>query len=138
MIDPREISSEPALSVAEIAPVYAVASALARQDGRGLARRQLLDLAGRGYALSVLKPEAAGDPVVALIHTGLAGAADVFAALTPREREVAALVAQGHGNKRIAVLLGISVATVKDHVHRILAKTGLHTRAAVAAAWQRR
>jgi DNA-binding NarL/FixJ family response regulator len=51
---------------------------------------------------------------------------------------VAALVAGGHANKRIAAMLGISVATVKDHVHAILTKTALATRAAVAAEWQRR
>jgi DNA-binding NarL/FixJ family response regulator len=51
-----------------------------------------------------------------------------------REREVAALVAEGLSNKQIAARLFISLATVKDHVHRILKKTGLPNRAAVAAA----
>jgi DNA-binding NarL/FixJ family response regulator len=58
-----------------------------------------------------------------------------FAGLTPREREVAALIARGLRNAEIARELVISTATVKDHVHRILRKTGFTSRAAVAAAW---
>ena len=54
--------------------------------------------------------------------------------LTAREGEVAALVAAGLANKQIAARLGVSLPTVKDHVHRILAKTGLPSRAAIAAA----
>jgi DNA-binding NarL/FixJ family response regulator len=61
--------------------------------------------------------------------------ADCFGDLSTREREVAALLAQGLRNKEIAAQLFISVATVKDHVHRVLAKSGLESRAAVAAAW---
>jgi DNA-binding NarL/FixJ family response regulator len=44
-------------------------------------------------------------------------------------------VAAGLSNKKIAGKLFISLATVKDHVHRILAKTSLPNRAAIAAAW---
>lgn len=53
--------------------------------------------------------------------------------LTPRETEVATLVAQGLSNKEIADRLFISVPTVKDHVHNILTKTGLASRSAIAA-----
>ncbi len=55
-----------------------------------------------------------------------------LAALTPREFEVAGLVAAGLANKEIAARLGVQVSTVKEHVHRILAKTDLPSRAAVA------
>lgn len=54
--------------------------------------------------------------------------------LSPREGEVAGLVAAGLANKQIAARLGISLPTVKDHVHRILEKTGFPNRAAIAAA----
>ncbi|HXV61928.1 MAG TPA: response regulator transcription factor [Vicinamibacteria bacterium] len=57
-----------------------------------------------------------------------------FPQLSSREREVAALVARGLSNKEIAARLFISVATVKDHVHHILSKTGLASRTALAAA----
>jgi DNA-binding NarL/FixJ family response regulator len=59
-----------------------------------------------------------------------------FDALTAREREVAACVAAGLPNRQIAQRLCLSTATVKDHVHRILVKTGLPNRTAIAAAWR--
>ena len=46
--------------------------------------------------------------------------------LTPREREVAACVACGLPNREVAARLWLTTATVKDHVHRILTKTGVH------------
>lgn len=53
--------------------------------------------------------------------------------LTRREQEVAGLIAEGLRNTQIAARLGISIATVKDHVHRVLAKTGLSSRTQLAA-----
>lgn len=58
-----------------------------------------------------------------------------FEVLSDREHEVATLVAAGFSNRQIAAALFISVATVKDHVHAVLAKTGLESRSKVAAAW---
>ncbi len=55
------------------------------------------------------------------------------AGLTPRQQEVCALIAQGGSNKAIAASLGITPATVKDHVHAILARLGLKSRAEVAS-----
>ncbi len=57
--------------------------------------------------------------------------------LSPREREVAALMAQGLANKEIAVTLGISQSRVKDVVESILKKLGASNRAAAAALWAR-
>jgi len=57
-------------------------------------------------------------------------------ALTARERDVAALVAKGLKNREIAEVLGISIGTVKDHVHHIYDKTGFGTRAELASAWR--
>jgi DNA-binding NarL/FixJ family response regulator len=53
-------------------------------------------------------------------------------ALTPREREVAALVADGLSNKEIAKRLRITLGTVKHYVHQILEKTGLQGRVGIA------
>jgi DNA-binding NarL/FixJ family response regulator len=53
--------------------------------------------------------------------------------LTPREREVAALVAEGLSTRQTAERLVITVATTRVHVERILAKLGLHSRAQLAA-----
>lgn len=49
-------------------------------------------------------------------------------ALTPRELEVIALLAEGLPNKLIASDLGISEHTVKFHVNAILNKLGVHSR----------
>lgn len=53
--------------------------------------------------------------------------------LTPREREVLQLVAQGTTNKEIASQLFISENTVKNHIRNILAKLHLQNRVQAAA-----
>ncbi|HLZ29446.1 MAG TPA: LuxR C-terminal-related transcriptional regulator [Chloroflexota bacterium] len=53
--------------------------------------------------------------------------------LTPREREIAALVAKGFTNRSIAQQLVISERTAEFHVEQIMNKLGFHSRAEVAA-----
>jgi DNA-binding CsgD family transcriptional regulator len=53
--------------------------------------------------------------------------------LSPREREIARLVADGHPNKCISAILEISSWTVATHLRRIFAKLGVGTRAAMVA-----
>ncbi|MET8980066.1 LuxR C-terminal-related transcriptional regulator [Streptomyces sp. NPDC004539] len=55
--------------------------------------------------------------------------------LTHRERQVAALVARGMTNRRIAAELVLSPRTVDGHVDRILTKLGFSSRAQIAAWW---
>ncbi|TDE84847.1 response regulator transcription factor [Deinococcus sp. S9] len=50
--------------------------------------------------------------------------------LTPRERDVLALLAAGLSNKRAARELGVSESTVKFHVQAVYSKLGVQSRAA--------
>ena len=83
---------------------------------------------------SVLAPEA----MKALVKQATAQKnPDVFESLTPREEEILALIARGKTNPQIAKKLVISPSTVHFHVHNILAKLQVQTRAeAVAVAIQ--
>ena len=53
--------------------------------------------------------------------------------LTPRELEIVELIDEGLSNKAIATRLSIELATVKNHVHNILEKLEVSSRAAAAA-----
>jgi DNA-binding NarL/FixJ family response regulator len=54
------------------------------------------------------------------------------APLTPREREIAALVACNLSNKEVARRLCLGPATIKNHVHNILQKLDIHRRGEIA------
>ncbi|MEU6479998.1 response regulator transcription factor [Streptomyces sp. NPDC047017] len=89
---------------------------------------------------------AAGDPVLSptvtrqLMRHAAGTAADDrrsrarerLAALNDREREVAVRVGRGLANAQIAAELYMSVATVKTHVSRVLAKLSLTNRVQIA------
>ncbi|PWI14501.1 DNA-binding response regulator [Streptomyces sp. Act143] len=89
---------------------------------------------------------AAGDPVLSpsvtrqLMEHAAGAAADTrrarararIAALNDREREVAVAVGRGLSNAEIAAELYMSVATVKTHVSRVLAKLDLNNRVQIA------
>jgi DNA-binding NarL/FixJ family response regulator len=53
--------------------------------------------------------------------------------MTPREREVINLIAEGLGNKEIATRINVATHTVKSHVRNIMEKLTLHTRLQIAA-----
>jgi two-component system response regulator NreC len=55
------------------------------------------------------------------------GAEDTYELLTPREREVLQLVAEGKSNKDVANLLNLSLYTVETHRTHILQKLNLHS-----------
>jgi predicted ATPase/DNA-binding CsgD family transcriptional regulator len=68
-----------------------------------------------------------------LMADAMAGPTDPDAVLSPREREVAALVGDGLTNREIGTTLFISPRTVETHVDHIKTKLGLATRAQVVA-----
>jgi DNA-binding NarL/FixJ family response regulator len=53
--------------------------------------------------------------------------------LSPREREIAALIALGLSNRQISDELAISVGTVERHVANMLGKLGYRSRTQIAA-----
>jgi DNA-binding NarL/FixJ family response regulator len=53
------------------------------------------------------------------------GASDPLAALTPRQREILQLVAEGHTNKEIAQRLGLSYRTVETHRNQLMKRLGI-------------
>jgi DNA-binding NarL/FixJ family response regulator len=86
---------------------------------------------------SPLAARVAGSPEAsAPLHSVLDPAA--AAGLTPREREVLMLVADGLPDKVIAQHLVVTAQTVRNHVSHILRKLGVSNRTAAAAEARRR
>lgn len=63
-----------------------------------------------------------------------AGLGKLLAGLTKRQSQVAGLMIDGLSNPEIADSLGISLATVKDHVHAVLSRLELNSRVALIKA----
>jgi DNA-binding NarL/FixJ family response regulator len=84
-----------------------------------------------------LHPEAAAH-VIAVVHND--GHMRALAQLTPRERDVLALIGEGRSNREIARDLTVAEKTVKTHVSSILRKLGVRdrTQAALIAARSQR
>jgi DNA-binding NarL/FixJ family response regulator len=65
------------------------------------------------------------DPEIVALMVGRRRKDDPLAELTPRERDVLALMAEGKSNLGIGQALGVTLAAVEKHVSRIFAKLGL-------------
>jgi DNA-binding CsgD family transcriptional regulator len=83
-------------------------------------KERLVDLLGAIPGVRLVPAGEAAD--VALAPPQPAARPDPDAALTPREREVLELMAEGASNKMIARALGISVHTAKFHVGSVIDK----------------
>jgi DNA-binding CsgD family transcriptional regulator len=94
----------------------------AYQDGRGRN-----DLAAAGQVLLDVE---VGDVRFLALRLGRPSPISL---LSPREREIARMVASGHPNKAIASVLEISSWTVASHLRRIFMKLEVSSRAAMAA-----
>ena len=110
--------------------------------------RQVLDAGARGF---LLKSDAARDLVTAveamqhnrtfftsrvakMVLAGYLGKAHASSkpeltlpSLTPREREIVQLVAEGRSSKEVACHLNLSVKTAETHRSNIMRKLGLHS-----------
>ena len=99
----------------------------------GIPGAQFVELDSKNHVL--LEHETAWgrfqEAVLEFMGLGLpAGAEDpAFVSLSPREREVLALITEGLGNAQIAGRLDISEKTVRNHVSNLFDKLGVWTRA---------
>ena len=109
---------------------------------------QLAAEALRAGASGFVVKHAAGKELIAAIHTVLRGgkhltphlASDVLTTLadggtpgagtlTPRQREVVSLIAEGRTMKEVAAALGLSPRTVETHKYQVMQALGLQTTA---------
>jgi DNA-binding NarL/FixJ family response regulator len=119
---------------------------LSMHDQPGYVRRSLelgaagyvLKSAGRDELLSALQVAAEGgtylpgelmEPLVA----GFTGRGGPTGKLSPRERQVLQLVADGYENKQIATELGLSEATVKTYLRGVFERLEVSSRAEAVA-----
>ena len=109
---------------------FHLATALLARDGPGDQRRAETAVREADVLARTLGMTAYIDRIAALV-TRLRAARP--AALSPREEEVAELVAQGLTNRQIAERLVISERTAQNHVQHILVKLGFTTRSQIAA-----
>ncbi len=75
-----------------------------------------------------LTPQLAGE-VLESMKDGPERAADPVTSLTPRQRQVLQLLAEGRSAKEIAARLSISARTVEFHKYQVMETLGLHTNA---------
>ena len=81
-------------------------------------------LQGKTY----LTPQIAGE-VLDAMNQGPMGTVDPIRSLTPRQREVLQLLAEGRSAKEIASSLSISARTVEFHKYQLMETLGIHTNA---------
>ena len=154
-IGPRELDAMPPIPVVVLvsgrvsqtaipALLRAGARGVLPDDSTGEEIVAAVDAAAAG--LVVVPPELVSDLVAsqperadgAGLARAQAGPATVAPALTPREREILSMLAEGLPNKVIAARLGISEHTVKTHLEGIFDKLGASTRAEAVAQGVRR
>ncbi|WP_354702142.1 response regulator transcription factor [Paraconexibacter sp. AEG42_29] len=102
---------------------------LVGDDARGvgyLLKQRVVDV--DAFADAVRRVAAGGsalDPEVIGLMVGRRRASDPLERLTPRERDVLGLMAEGRSNRGIAAALDVSVAAVEKHATRIFHKLDL-------------
>jgi pimeloyl-ACP methyl ester carboxylesterase/DNA-binding CsgD family transcriptional regulator len=112
----------------EVSPVSA-----GRFLAAGIPGAQFVELDSRNHVLLENEPAWDRFKEVVLEFTGMEGAAAdedrAFEALSPRERDILAAIAEGLSNAEIGERLAISGKTVRNHVSNVFDKIGVWTRA---------
>jgi two-component system response regulator DevR len=101
-------------------------------DGRGLLQA-VFDVA---EGKSILDP-AVTARVIQLVKGGSNASRDALAVLSPQERKVLALIAEGQTNKEVASALGLAEKTVKNYLSNIFEKLHVSRRSQAAAMFVR-
>jgi DNA-binding CsgD family transcriptional regulator len=124
-------------SMANLVPSVAERSGDGKLSGVEALVRQLVtdiageaQLAGRGFGRAgwvILDVEVDG------VRCLLTRVPEAPVPLSPRELEIAHMVAKGYPNKTIAAILDISSWTVASHLRRVFSKLGVSSRAAMVA-----
>ncbi|WP_346837444.1 response regulator transcription factor [Microbulbifer sp. SAOS-129_SWC] len=76
---------------------------------------------GRTYLCSALDPE-----IIARFADSAQRNESVLEILTPRQRQILQLIAEGHGPREIAAELNVSVKTVEAHRAQLMERLGIH------------
>jgi predicted ATPase/DNA-binding NarL/FixJ family response regulator len=129
VLDPTDAEAYEASLANVRAELDAEAFASEWAAGRALSIDEVVALVGRDGGVQG-EIDAGSSAAAGVAHNGTGGA---LASLTPREREVAALLAEGLTNRQIASRLVITEQTAETHVKRILSKLSVSTRTEAAA-----
>ena len=135
----RRAPATEAVAVAT-APDREAVLASVRAGARGVIDRRLHS----SSLARIVRHAAAGEVTLARQHAGhvldelarverRADASEALSPLSLREREILGLIGSGSRNREIGEVLSISELTVKRHVHNLLTKLGVPTRAAAAS-----
>jgi DNA-binding NarL/FixJ family response regulator len=114
--------------IADAAPLLPCAIVSGREDAA--ARERARAAGAKGYIAKASEPEA----MIARIEAIAAGGEGwdtgegKAPALTERQRQVLALLCEGHGNKEIRHRLGIAERTVRAHLTELFGALGAHSR----------
>jgi DNA-binding NarL/FixJ family response regulator len=126
----------------DLYPEFGASVIAAGADGlmpRSDDERSVPDLMRRAAAGELILPAAHLAALVELVRASRMespGGARIQT-LTRREREVLALLADGHTTQEVSQALSISVMTVQSHVKNVLAKLGVHSKVeAIRFAWR--
>jgi DNA-binding NarL/FixJ family response regulator len=102
---------------------------------QSVAEELLLAVRAASQGEIYLSPAISGSVVAGFLTLQTdADGSNPFGQLTPREREVLQLISEGHTNKAIAQMLGVSAKTVEKHRANLMSKLNVHNLAGLMRA----